>query len=300
MKKINLLIIFILVGAIGFMSSCDNEIIPVAAPIITLETGNTTILPGSDITIVGSIYAAGSIGTIIYFVDGEEYGQPWTGGFDSDTTTLFAQTFTNVTEEFTFQVQVTDLQDEPKTSNSSTITISLDDLIVSTTDLKIFCAVADQTGNEIFASLTPEFGTYTYAEADGDSEITGMIDVMYYNGNYEKDGEHPRLCSPDDAPSIVNSGDPLPNANTTTFKVLEGDEAALFSEWTSIADDSDIAIIDSNDSNTLTLSIGDIVAFTLENGKKGVLKVNSWTAGWGRDDYILIDVIVQKHAPAVN
>ncbi len=295
MKKLNVFIILFVTAFAAFMTSCDKEPVNVAAPSIEMITNDTVIVPGAGITIKGNIYAPGNIGTITYYKNGDVYGTPVTSGFDTDTTTYFEVQFSNVTEGFTFQVKVEDLQKEPKTGESSVITVSLDDLIVKKSDLKIYCAVGDQTGNQIFASLTPDFGTYKWSDADGHADIIAMIDVMYYNGNYTKDGEHPRLVSPDATPLIVNSGETLAGANTTKFKVLEGTELALFSDWASIDDDTEIKTITNiTDDNTLTLALNDVIAFELENGKKGVIKVKSWTPGWGRDDYIMLDVIVQK------
>lgn len=45
---------------------------------------------------------------------------------------------------------------------------------------------------------------------------------------------------------------------------------------------------------------GDVIAFELADGKMGVIKAVGGTAGYGNSDYILVDVIVQKHAPAAT
>jgi len=298
MKKLSVLVILAVAAFAAFMTSCDKEPVNTTAPSIHMITGDTSIASGAGITIKGNIEAPGNIGTITYYKDGVAYGTPITSGFDSDTATYFEVQFTNVTEAFTFKVEVEDLQKEPKSTMSDEITIGLGLPVDKKAGMKLFCALADQSGHEMFGSLTPEFETYDYSDAEANAS---NVDVMYYNGPYTKAGEHPRLVSPDAAPNEVNSNDIIAGAKSTTFKVLTGDELALFADWANIDTDTEISSITGiTANNTLTLAVGSIVAFELADGKKGVIKINSWTAGWGINDYILFDVIVQQNAPVTK
>jgi len=307
MKKINVLLIALLfVGAIGF-TSCDPEVDNVAAPSITFTQGTQTVLPNTAVTIEADITAAGSIGTIQMKKDGTDYGDPFTSGFDSDTATHFSFTIPadQVTADFEFQLEVTDLQKDPKTQLSSTAYITLDDLIVFVNDIEIHCAQADQSSVDYASATTGE--TWSHDAAENDAEIIAKIDFCYYNGNYTKLDRH-RMVSPDATPDDIHknnygngSHEDLTGANTTKFKILSGTELDAFSDWNNVSDDTGIlAITDINSENALDFVVDDIVAFELDNGKKGVFKVQEYTDGYTSTDYVIIDVIVQKFEPTTK
>ncbi len=302
MKKLSVLVILVIASFAALMTSCDKEPVNVAAPTIEMITTDTSIASGSDIEIKGNILAPGNIGTITYYVNGSVYGTPITSGFDTDTTTYFAIQFNNVTEEFTFKVEVEDLQKEPKSTMSNEITIGIGGPVDIKDGLKIYCATADQTGNGDYADLEPDFQIWNHNQAEGDADIIAKIDIWYYNGNYTKElGGYPHLVSPDTKTNTYNthSGVILPGANTT--KLVKLTDASAFADWDAITDDVAISAIDfSSPSYNLQFALNDVIAFQLENGKKGVLKAVGGTDGYGASDYVLIDVIVQQNAPVVK
>ena len=222
MKKIKFSIIALFVAAVSF-TACDGEIDPttIAAPVITFTEGTTSILTGEAVSISGSIFAEGELDQVVIEqnVGGTLTPLSDDNSFDVKTSHDFIFDFTNVTESFSVVVEATDKEGVKKTA-TATVTVTVPETVVTKTDLKIFCALGDQNAGEIYASLTPEFGTYTFLNANGDADITAMIDIMYYNGNYTKAGEDPRLVSPHAAPTAVNSGTPLTNAKTTYLKVV--------------------------------------------------------------------------------
>ena len=297
MKKINLLIIFVLAATMGFMTSCKNEILPVAAPIVTFVTTDMTIDAGADIAISGNIYAAGSIGTITYFKDGVEYGTPLTSGFDSDAATYFEAQFTAVTESFTFQVQVTDLQSTPKTTNSSTLNITVrEPVLTSDVDaVQMYCATEDEYDQGTYASATTGENWNHAAAVSGGSAVIDLIDFWYYYSDVVK-ALRPIIMSPDKHPSgyTFHNGEILTGANATVFKVLSVDEALPFAVWSSVTDDSDIyPLMDGiTDSEADYLEVGSVVAFMLEDGTIGVFKVTAIQGTYNYNDYIMIDVKV--------
>ena len=309
MKKINVLIIAVIAVTAAFMTSCKNDTTDFAAPTVTFDTdtGNQTVMVNSDVAISGDIYAAGEIKQIIYFKDDASFGDAITSGFDTDTTTHFSMSIPGdqVTETFTFEVQVTDKNDKIG-KGSVTITVQQGQPVVKHSGLQINCATADQTSHSEtegdYASLTT-FEVWSHNQAENNDAAIALIDVCYYNGDYTKDlGGTPHLVSPDDCPAIIHlntSGvhEDLNNANHTLFLTL--DDASAFSDWTAINDDYEISAIDM--SNAITnvggFAQGDVIAFELENGKKGVLKAVGGTSGYGNSDYILVDVIVQEQIP---
>ncbi len=316
MKKINVLIIAIFAFAAAFMTSCKPEGTDFAAPTVTFDAdnGNQTVMANSDIVIIGDILAPGDIKQIVYFKDNVSYGSVITSGFDSDTATHFSMTIpgSEVTETFTFEVQVTDKQ-EKIGKGSVTITVQNGQPVVKTTSaVKLYPAPSDHTGTTPrFASLTPDYATYTWATAQG-NEAT--IDVMYYNGRYTKSQQNaPHFCSANVSTSFTHGGDALSGNNTTVFKILEGTELTNLGDWDSITTDENITTIDMSSAVTNVGEItdgtgafgeGSIIAFKLSNGKLGLIKVNSLVDGNSNgvyydsaSDYILFDVIVQENVP---
>ncbi|NPA68771.1 MAG: hypothetical protein GXO50_09210 [Chlorobi bacterium] len=307
MKKISVLLIALLASAMTFMTSCDDDDIDFAAPVITFENGDQTVAQGSDVTISGEIYAPGEIKQIIYFKDNASFGDAVTGGFDTDTTTYFSITVPGdqVTETFTFEVQVTDKQDK---IGKGSVTVTVDDIISKGTDIKVYCAAADQYTDELsFASLT-DFTTYSWSTA---ADNVSNIDLLYYNGSYTKTNGTPHFASPDYIvindydPDIVIHNDEAPaGAKTTYFKVLSDEEAANFADWDAIDDDSAISTITDINNVNVSFETGDIIAFKLADGKQGVIRPADAVDGNGNGyyydpvDYITFDVIVQKQAPA--
>ncbi len=311
MKKINLLIIALFVGFSAYLASCDGEVTDLAAPSITITQGSQTVLPNTAVTIEADIKAAGSIGSIQMKKDGSDYGTAITEGFDTDSTThlVFTVPAEQVTADFTLQIQVTDLQKTPKTQLSSVINITLDDLIVKGTALKVFSAPGTTSSTDQFASLTT-FDTYTWTEATSN---VANVDLNYYNGNYTKvTASYPHFISPSITPTTydINNGNILTGAKTTYFAVLTGADADLFANWETITDDTEInSIAATIDQTNVTWddsgAAGTIIAFILADGKKGVIKVGNAVDGNSNGtyydanaDYIMFDVIVQKHAPA--
>jgi hypothetical protein len=302
MKKLSVFIIVAVAAFAAFMTSCDKEPVNTSAPSIEMITGDTTIASGAGITIKGNIEAPGNIGTITYYKDGVAYGTPITSGFDSDTATYFEVQFTNVTEAFTFKVEVEDLQKEPKSTMSNEITIGIGGPVDIKDGLKIYCAAADQTGNGDYADLEPTFEIWNHNQAEVSADIIAKIDVWYYNGNYTKEiGGNPHFVSPDTKTNTydTHSGVVLPGANTTKLLVLT--DVTDFADWNAIASDAVIAGIDFTSATyNVEFGAGDIIAFQLENGKKGVMKVVGGTAGYNITDYVLVDVIVQQNAPVTK
>ncbi len=319
MKKINVLIIAVIAFATAFMTSCNPDTSDFAAPTITFgeDTGNQTVIANSDVAIAGDIYAAGEIKQIIYFKDDVSFGDAITSGFDTDTTTHFSMSIPGdqVTETFTFEVQVTDKNDKIG-KGSVTITVDVHDTTVvkTTSAIQLYPAPSDHTGvNPRFSSLTPDFSTYSWSTAQG-NEAT--IDIMYYNGRYTKSQSNaPHFVSANVSTQYTHGGDALSGDNTTHFKILEGTELSDLGDWSSINSDVNISTIDmtSAGSNVGELSdgtgafdIGSIIAFQLSNGKKGLIKVNSLVDGNNNGnyydpdtDYITFDVIVQNEASTV-
>jgi len=299
MKKINLMIIAILAGTMAFMTSCDGggeTITP--KPVITFTSDHSgVVMAGDSIDVVGNVEAEGSLEKITFFKGDDQYGEAITKDFNTKTTHTFSVRIAG-DETFDFEVQVEDKEGQV---SKKSVTITVDESIVkSTASVKIYCASADQTGYGDYASLTT-FETWNHNQAENDADIIANIDVCYYNGNYTKTlGGTPHLVSPDACPSAQHGGVILTNAKSTKFLVL--DDASAFADWAAIEDDAAIKAIDMTNAvaNVGDFAEGDVIAFKLADGKMGVIKAVGGTAGYGNSDYILVDVIVQKHAPATT
>ncbi len=307
MKRLNVLLIAVIALTTLFTTSCKDDKKDLAAPSVTFSAtnGNQTVAPGTSVVIEGTVKAEGSIKEISFFKQDVSFGDPITKKFDTDTTHAFTVTIpaTQVTETFSFEVQVKDKQDKMG-KGSVTITVTQPNEakpVVKNAGLKMYSASADQTGKGDYASLTT-FETWNHNQAENNADIIALIDVWYYNGNYTKDlGGHPHLVSPDTKTSTydTHSGEVLPNAKASMFKKLSASEAANFSDWANINDDANIASLNMTEAvkNLGDFAQGDIIAFKLQDGKMGVMKVVDGTGGSGGNDYIVVDVIVQENTP---
>jgi len=299
MKKINLMIIAVLASALAFMTSCDNGSETITPkPVITFTSDHSgVVMAGDSVDVVGSVEAEGSLEKITFFKGDDQYGDAITSDFNTKTTHTFSVRVAGE-ETFNFEVQVEDKEGQV---SKKSVTITVDESIVKSSEsVKIYCASADQTGYGDYASLTT-FETWNHNEAENNADTIANTDVCYYNGNYTKTlGGTPHLVSPDACPIAQHSGVILTNAKSTKFLVLT--DATAFADFSNIEDDTAIKAIDMANAvaNVGDFAEGDVIAFELADGKMGVIKAVGGTAGYGNDDYILVDVIVQKHAPATK
>ncbi len=295
MKKVNLLIIALFAFAAAFMTSCDSDTIDFAAPTITFENGNQTVVKNSDVVISGDILALGEIKQIIYFKDDVSYGAAVTSGFDSDTATHFVMTIpaSDVTETFTFEVQVTDKNDKIG-KGSVTVTVT-QPIATRDVSLKMFCALDTEWDNGTYGSATVgrNWSHYIASTSTNNADTIALIDFWYYYSDVTK-ALRPIIMSPDKLPSgyTYHNNEILTGAKSTKFKVLTADESAPFSDWTSITDDIDISPLADQITDTEAdyLEVGKIVAFKLDNGTLGIFKVNTIQGTYNGDDYITIDI----------
>ncbi len=310
MKKIKFSIIALFIAAVAF-TSCDNEITPdtIAAPVISFTEGDASILTGEAVSVSGTIFAEGELDQVVIKqnVDGTITTLSDDNSFDVNTSHDFLFDFVDVTESFSITVEATDKEDQTR-SKTATITVTVPETVVKTTSaIKLYSAPADKFGDESrFASLTPDFTTYTWATAQGNE---AMVDILYYNGNYTK-ASIPHFVSANVATDFTHDGDALTGDNTTYFAVLTGDDAALFTDWANINDDTainSIAATIAETNVTWTDAAETFVAFELSNGKKGVIKVGAAVDGNSNgtfydstEDYIEFDVMVQLNAPVTK
>ena len=315
MKKIKFSILAIVIAAVSF-TSCDNEITPdtTAAPVITFTEGDATILTGEAVSISGTIFAEGELDQVVIKqnVDGTLTTLEDVTKFDVNTSYDFKFDYTDVTETFSITVEATDKEGTTKTA-TATVTVTVPETIDKTTAaIRLYSAPSDQSNSTPrFASLTPDFSTYTWSgSTDGAVGNEAIVDIMYYNGNYTKGTSVPHFVSANVTTLYTHNGEALTGDNTTYFTVLSGDDAALFAEWDNITNDTPInnivaTIAESN--VTWTDAAETFVAFELSNGKKGVIRVGAAVDGGGTAgeyydtvDYIEFDVIVQKDAPVTK
>ena len=314
MKKIKFSIIALFIAAVSF-TACDGEISPdtTAAPAISFTEGDATILTGEAVSISGSIFAEGELDQVVIKknVDGTITTLSDDNSFDINTSHDFVFDFTEVIESFTITVEATDKEGTTKAA-TATVTVTVPETIVKSGTITLHPApgaAGPDSGFDVrFASLTPEFQTYYWTEALG-NEAT--IDLMYYNGNFEKASTSiPHFVSANVETLYTHAGTALSGDNTTYFAVLSGDDAALFTDWDNINDDTainSITAIIAETNVTWTDAAGTIIAFELSNGKKGVIKVGLSVDGDGNgdyydtaSDYITFEVIVQKDAPVTK
>lgn len=145
MKKNVLLLITISAILISCFTACKKDY---TAPVITFNSGfgDQTISAGDNVTIKGSITAPGEFSSIVFFKDGELY-QIATDFTEGKTDYNFSITIpaNEITETFEFQVQVTDKQENSKTTKEH-VTIIVENLHI-TSIISITYIVGEQTIN---------------------------------------------------------------------------------------------------------------------------------------------------------
>lgn len=315
MKKINVLIVFILAGLVGFVSSCKKDLLDLAAPVVTfVEIPDGAVVAGNDVIIACSVYAPGELDEIVIFKDDASYGDP-IKKFASDTLHNFNFTIdgADVTETFTVEVQATDKNGKIG-KKSTTITVLVSGPVDKSTTITLYTAPGDLSGTqERFTSLTPDFSTYSWTGATGNE---ADIDMVYYNGNYSKakGTSYPHFASPNFSTAHetfnIHNDQIISGAKQTYFKVVTGSEAtAISAAWDTMNDDLLIQSITGISSDFVTWddsgAPGTIIAFLLADGRKGLIKAGNAVDGNANTeyydaafDYITFDVIVQQNAPA--
>ena len=297
MKKINVLIIAVIAVAAAFMTSCKNDPVDFAAPTVTFTEGDQTVNINTAVSVSGVVYAEGELKHVIIKKKIISSGTVTTleelTKFDIDTIYNFKVDFTDaeVTESFSIEVEATDKNDKT-VSKTATITVN-QPIATRDVSLQMYCALDSEWDSGTYGSATVGRNWSHNEATTGGADTIALIDFWYYYSDVTK-ALRPIIMSPDKLPSgyVFHNSEILTGAKSTKFKVLTTDEAAPFSDWASVTDDTDILPLSDliTDTEADYLEVGKIVAFKLEDGTLGVFKVNTIQGTYNANDYITIDI----------
>jgi hypothetical protein len=293
MKKTRLILGIALIGLLGFFTSCEeDETIPLPTITFTNDVDSVQLEPGDSAhTITGTITADGDLNYVKYFkvTDQGETQLDMVEEFDDPQNYNFSYTVTDIGQDMTIKVEVTDEENQTVSRNFDINFTPPEDVINSYTE-KILGSYDANKGSS-FASVD---GTvYTWDDAKANS---GKIDYLYYYGSTNG----ATLAAPNNStaedvyPGLSN----WEIRNATKFKTtdlstedFDGMSSKDDSQIVSAADGADQTAINS-------LSEGDVIAFltasTSEHPeKKGLVKVVT-IEGTGGNSTMEIAVKVQK------
>jgi hypothetical protein len=256
MKKINLLMLGVLVLFAGFFSSCNKDT-SAPGPSITFDNGATSgNASNGSYTINGTAKASGKLDKIQFYTvttsngstnESEISGSAITS-FNNDTVQHFSLTVNNITATTTIKVLVTD---KNSVTASSTFTInagSAPGLISTYSNLYM-----GGGSNTTYGSyLDAESGT-VYKSSQLTTTIDATIDIIFDLGT---------LYNSDAGTFSSGTGTKFSTTTITT---------AAFDAMT---DDSSISGLDGT-ANTVAVSANNVYFFKTVGGKKGLIKVKS-------------------------
>jgi len=272
MKKINLLIIVVLAGLVGFVSSCKKDPIDFASPTVAFTLGDQEVDSNSVVTIVGTVYAPAELDKIQYFMDDASYGTDVTS-FDTDTTHVFTVTIAAdlVVETFTFEVQATD-KDGKIGKKTATITVKVAPV---GTLMEYTVTLGDQNDNE--GSFIDLNTSNIYFHSDGSAETNqAVVDLVYYWGNTG----NASMYSPQGAVDVnILSFGNLEDWTTRATTALKLDNTADYANAT--YESVETGIGSTTDQAVTQIAENDLIYFKLDDGKCGIIDVGTIVPGKG-------------------
>ncbi|MCD4792509.1 MAG: hypothetical protein K8R54_04690 [Bacteroidales bacterium] len=269
MKKINLLIIFVLAGTIGFMTSCKNDPEDFAAPTITFTVGEQTVDEGDQVSIVFKVTTLAELAKVRLYKDGAEYGDVITEFTNKQEYSFNEVVDTTATATFTFKVSAEDNQESSKL-NDMTVTVTVTPAS-SGTLTEYTVELGDQNENEgSFIDL--ETSTIYFVN---DCEASAAdIDLMYYWGN---DGNS-SIYSPQGAVDAgFNNYGNIGNWSVLNTTKLKSDDDADYDNATyaSVAE----GIGSSTEQGITQITEGNLIYFKTDAGRCGIMKIGTVEEG---------------------
>lgn len=265
MRKLNLLMVAVLAGALTFFVGCgEDEVVILDGPTVTFDASNVTeVFEGTEVTISGDITAPGKIAEVTFLKDNVVYGTVLTTGFDTETTHHFSVTIPadEVTTTFTsFSVSVVDQQATPKVGQNST-TVTINPLSVG----EYASVTLTYTSTNLTATNMFNFDDGTTLAANG---AAADMDLAFcWQNTYGYSIVAPTSAWLKTLWSYNNQDYNTADKNAT--KLAMSDKT-----WADITVDDIAAISVSASGDLQNLNNGDVIAFETVEGKKGFLLVN--------------------------
>ncbi len=299
MKKINLLLLFVGILGMTFITSCTPDENTDVKPTISFSsngagiTGDVTVAPGAPLAFIVS---AGENPNTKKNLK-EIRVQSWKDNTPNiDTTmTINAPTYANTfnfnarseyskTEKFTFTVT-----DKAGESVAKSFTVTTEDEPVNANPITTYTAtlLGAQTNATLGSYLNLHDGmVYKQAAANTNS---ADVDLIYYYGATNQAS----FASPTDVTVNGGSGNlSMATGFTTNNETIFASSAVTSSEFDAMTDDANFPASISGSTLANTLGTSDVIEFITHDGKIGLIKVTGLNTGATGD--ITISVKIQQ------
>jgi len=303
MKKQSLIIVFLSIFLVVFISSCDDDADPIGPSIsffggdfidedVTVEPG--AVLAFSFLATKGDAKLA-SLDVQIGGLRPTDY--PLT---DIEEDNYQDTIYLEASEDDGAYEYLFIISDKDGLADSASFTIEVlktYDPIDTYADLNIM--VASGNGNNDNTCASVDGTLFSYVDGTADAELQAKADFVYYylGGNSTDAGDDGRaiISAPSAVSVLINGG----FEDWTTKNVTEFYEVSMTSaEFDAMEDDEMIlekVVGDPLAGNSVEgLVSGDVVGFMTSAGKKGIFKVTALVPGWAVSQSITITVKVQQ------
>lgn len=291
MKKVNVIILAVLVAALGLFTSCGEDVDPLGPKITLSGTNDRTISAGEELSLSFVVTAgdANLTDVVIKKDGGIVYkASDSTGVVDKTTMSIdFDYVLTSV-GTYVFEIIASD---KGNLTETTTVNVTVESPIAEYTAKLLYAPLAN--GTTACALATSTGATYTQAQA---KENAAIVDILYFYGGT----------------SLASFGCPADALSTAYTDLATWSVKNLTKFATSSVNFTELATPESlqtaYDNGTLAtdgtgtdasariydLGANDVVAFKTAAGKYGVLKVVKVQGTYNNGDYIEINVKVQK------
>ena len=292
MKRINLVLISLLVVVSGFFASCSDDEDTLGANVTIKSAKDTTVAPSAVFVIS---WDARKGDDKMKFISISKNGVN-ISGWDkkeipsaSDASYIGSATITADPNAGVYEYVVSVLDGNYAELGKETVKVTVS-ASAAAGEINSYTTVLmggqnNATTRSFWASTT----NTVYKVADAKTNAA-KVDILYFYGTTNA----ATLAAPDDADAATLSDLQL-SSFTTKNKTRFGVSAVTSSEFSAIANDAKIATISGlTATKAAQLKVNDVIAFQTEAGKKGLILVKAIGGTQGSDRTITIDVKVQK------
>lgn len=266
MKKINLLIVFVLAGLVGFFSSCDNDPVDLLPPTISFTLGEQTVDEGDAVNIAFVVTTTDKLASVRVYIDDVQLGETVTDFTDNQRYSYQEEVVASATETFTFEVVA---EDKEGNLTDEEVTVTVTPAFEGTfTEYTVTLGDQDDSPASFIDLSTGDLFTVSTV-----LDNTGVVDMLHYWG---EDGDA-SLYSVAGAVAVGITQFVLSDLELDTWDSPE----TMFADGGS-ADYANITYDEltsgaagASETGMVNLSSGDLIFFKTEDGLSGLIQVGT-------------------------
>jgi hypothetical protein len=266
-----LLIVFVLAGLVGFLSSCNNDPVDLLPPSISFTLGEQTVDEGDAVNIAFVVTTTDKLESVRLFIDDAPFGTTITDFTDNQRYSYQEQVVAEATETFVFKVIA---QDKAGNLTDEEVTVTVTPASGGTlTEFTV--TLGDQGDSEgSFINLNNSDLFFASAGTPLAEDNDDVVDMVYYWGNTGDASMYSPQGAVDAGISSFGNLGSWGERATTVFVVNNSGEydAATF--------ESVAAEVDGVTAQGVTqLAENDLIFFKLDDGLCGVIKAGTIVPG---------------------